>query len=127
MPIMYNIYLLNNFRYQTDQEIKLLDVCSFLDPRTKSLPYLSATERAAVQDNVYVIISNDTNTEEQGVVGDAFSENSGSSSSVGLLESMFQDVDPGPNTISTEQSIKREIISYTLEQRCSMQGSPLDW
>lgn len=40
------------FRYQQQEDIDLLDMCSFLDSRTKSLPYLTDSKRAKLQDKI---------------------------------------------------------------------------
>ena len=32
----------------------MLDTCTFLDPRVKAIPYLTAAERAKVKDNVFL-------------------------------------------------------------------------
>ena len=42
-----------NSRYQDPEDKKLLDICTVLDPRVKSMPYLTETQRAVVHDSLH--------------------------------------------------------------------------
>lgn len=126
-----------NCRYQLPTEIKLMNVCSFLDPRTKSLPYLSELERAVVRDDIHAImdafipeskVTLRPSAESDHNVG-ADEDSSSPAKSQSLLFDMFDDDKDGMDDgeCSKDQIIKQELNCYMSDKRCDMNSSPLAW
>lgn len=121
-----------HFRYQLEDDMNLLDACSFLDPRTKSLPYLSDSEKAKIQDQVFSMLlestAGDSATESHTEPSTQFvdSEPSTSASTRNLLDDMFP-VDVAPATVNIDQVLNDELKAYVNEPRCPMADSPLLW
>ena len=117
-------------RYQEGKEF--LDVCTYLDPRVKSTPYLTSSGKAALHDEVFrrVVKANIDKCGDSSagtVVTNVDSRTSSTSSCV--LESLLGSSYTTDDTCATsrEDSVLLEIKSYLKEAACPMSESPLVW
>lgn len=126
------------YRYLHDTEV--LDTCSFLDPRVKSLPYLSQEERSIVKDLVIDRCAGAAGrfagpaqsvpaVEVQLPV--AAVEVISSAPLTGLLGAMFsQPANPDPVRNAERAAhdlVVDEVRRYLNTTLCSMSDSPLLW
>lgn len=136
--MMYHCNLIEIFnqlyRYTTDTEI--LDICSFLDPRVKSLPYISPEERQIIHDCVIDICvgAADRPTRPHDETGgnkfpgpkDVVCA-AANNSLAGLLSGMFDDDQSEYVEDTVKDKVSKEISRYLKEIKCEMQQNPLVW
>lgn len=115
-------------KYDTD----LLDICSFVDPRVKSLAHLSSERRLAVQQMVLTAIKVDE--QHSGELSASAQLNptptsGGSTSRTSVLSSLLGSFSEQANCDSQSPSDQAEIQlrSYIHDTPCAMDGVPLDW
>jgi len=111
------------FRYTSDPEHELLDKCSFLDPRVKSLPYLSIAEKSKIQDVVFCeMIKLETKFSN---INRAASPSPACSSDTVLSQLL------GPayhnRMTSLNELVSLELANYVKAEQCSFNDSPLLW
>ena len=128
------------FRYSNDTD--LLDMCAYLDPRTKSMPYLNDEERKNVHKKVFNMCVQDCNSRQVDDRNDTPASPSLSTSSEnpteGMLVSLLGDIYSGTgNTSANEDQVDdstntADIIDFEMKRYNSaaslkMEGNPLQW
>lgn len=122
-------------RYVADTDTELLDITTFLDPRVKSLPYLSEIEREMVHDRVLDDCVKMNTSTESDVNIDSETENLSTEISVcskqGLssLLSMYDCNAEAVNSQSSDLKMKvtGEINLYKIAPSADMNSCPLAW
>lgn len=111
-------------RYQENTDF--LDLCSMLDPRVKSLPYLDSTKKAKISDDVLRLMSTMcTDTAEP--ISASITEGCNASTTLASLlgERYVERVRPG--TSDNDNMLMLELNNYLKEVPCNMGESPLSW
>lgn len=113
-------------RYNDPGVKEFLDICSFLDPRVKSLVYLSAVQCAKVKDDVIRMIVSKSSEDISSYKSNSAVDSQTQSC---LLGSILGD-DYSQATSSDfdfERMIQLEVNQYCKDGTCSMDSSPLLW
>lgn len=109
----------------------MLDTCTFLDPRVKAIPYLSAAERAKVKDNVFLKLTELLSVDkDKSNAESALSEQAGPQQGLTGLSALLGDSyveQSGPSSKISEDSINMELSRYVREANCPMDDNPLMW
>lgn len=103
-------------------------MCSFMDPRVKVTPYLSAAEKASLHDRVIRTLHNTNSNRAQGSVGNSSDISKPSPVKSGALASLLGDeYSTTAVTVEDEELYMFEVRNYLKESSCSMTDSPLEW
>lgn len=119
IPFMLSRYLDNQ---------KFLDICTFLDPRVKSLPYLTTAKQKEIHSAVLDEMSklNPSNLLESKPAKES-ADRSGSYNHPlsTLLGSAYDESSSNSSKSSVENSL--ELEQYLKDRACVMSGNPLKW
>lgn len=114
-------------RYQGDG--KFLDMCSLLDPRVKSTPYLTDVEKAVVHDSIFnkIIADSKAQVTHTDTSSAATTETLAKTTLLSnLLGDEYATVSTSAST-SMETVLNFELKRYVSEKPCSMSECPLLW
>lgn len=103
-----------------------MNICSYLDPRTKSLPYLTPAERSHIHDKVHRALVEGMDEDCKELGGDTVPDKTDKQFNT-MLDSMFDDKTQCVSSTTADQVIKRELDVYLIETRCPMSQCPLAW
>lgn len=124
-------------RYTEDD--LLLDLCTFLDPRVKTAPYLDSDRQEALRSRVLRCMqtlsrshtsSKPTATQaatDRDSSTDQATNNKSDSTLGGLLGDMFPCPSTSTSTNDDQEREESEIRQYKNDSLCSMDASPLSW
>lgn len=108
-----------------------MDVCTFLDPRVKALPYLSPAEREIIIDKVLDYCINDAATLNKEIVAEKRTTDSIKNSKplTSLLSSMYDESAERHVSCDTNYRdiVTLEIKQYLSTSSCDMGSCPLKW
>ena len=121
-------YFVFNFRFKTN-DTDLLDECSFVDPRVKSLAYLSSVKRSHVKDRVLACLKTEEDdiqtVDQQNETCNMDCDNS--STSPDLLSSLLSDDYTCASNPVDKSCAEIEIEKYLAMPPCAMKDNPLSW
>lgn len=106
----------------------MLDQCSFLDPRVKSLKHVPEAKQKDVHSMTLTHLGGDTAMSESGVaMNDEQAKDADKAPC--LLESLLGDFQTSPiaNADDPVSDIQRELNQYITEKACPMDIDPLKW
>ena len=118
-------------RYNEGHDI--LDICSYLDPRVKATPYLTASQRAKVHDAIFAKLSAHTDISTAANASSrAAAEtdvNITSKHRSALSDLLGDSYASGCSSSQSghEETITFEVQRYFSEPSCAMTDSPLHW
>ena len=110
-----------------------MDTCTYLDPRVKSLPYLSDTERQIIHDSAYDLCVKDATAKQSvqpnsPVKSPAPPITSKNSSGLGsLLKGMYGESSMQQCQSSINCDIADEMKRYNRTSCLDMEADPLEW
>lgn len=109
----------------------LLDICTYMDPRVKTAPYLTADSRAKVRDDIArELVALNEQSAASAVQSQPQSNNDACSlpsPSTSVLSSLLGDSYVLNNSLSIDESVEGELSRYSREATCPMESSPLSW
>ena len=129
----------NNISFRYTDKTELLDIISFLDPRTKSLPYISAEEREIIHDKLLDTLVNYETSRDGSGTHDSANTGTGSNNSAevgkaqtkdrltNLLGSMYGTVSKPQSGSSMKKNMSQEVKNYIAADSAFMKDCPLSW
>ena len=125
-------------RYMEPDTIKLLDLCTFLDPRFKSTPYLDVQQRSALKDRVFRAMAEYSGEDEESSDHHQSQpqdkpDSADSCCLSQLLGGQYQHrgaeagATGSASSNSKEESVSYELNSYINETPCILSASHLEW
>ena len=122
------------FRYTDTEGTVLLDICTFLDPRVKSAPYLSTSEKAKVQDLVFQEMSKrcshlelEAQPNQNQTAKSASSTSPSSSSALSAILGAGGHYSSENAVMNNDELYLFELKKYIKEPLCPMSDNPLVW
>lgn len=113
--------------------MELLDRCSFLDPRVKTLAYLPETERAKVKDDIVRLLVDVVAREHTETDTVEMSEHTDHTDThdkpclLGAILGSDYSQNTSCSTLNAETVIQSEVNIYVKDSVCSFSCSPLIW